>query len=102
MDAGGNVVTGTLTLSPSQVAPGATGTITVSTSQSGWLAGQEIYLYLGHQYELTLEGRGSSARLTVAASSVSSSGVVVSGFQFPNNNPAAPIDGYGTATLRVH
>ncbi len=99
MDAGGNVVTGTLTLSPSQVAPGAAATITVSTSQSGWLAGQEIYVYLGHQYQLTITAPGSSASLTVAAGSVSSSGVVVSGFQFPNNNPAAPIDGYGTATL---
>ena len=101
LDAGGSVVTGPLSLSPTQVAAGSTSRVTVTAGQGGWLAGQEIFVYLGQEYELTITGPGSSGQLTVAAGTVGSAGVVVSGFQFPNNNPAAPIAGYGTATLRV-
>jgi hypothetical protein len=101
MDAGGNVVRGTLTLSPAQVPAGAGSQVTVAADQGGWLAGQEIFVYLGQRYELTIPGGGASGELQVPAGSVGSTGVVVSGFQFPDNNPALPIDGFGTATLRL-
>ena len=99
MDAGGTVVTGQLSLSPTRVGSGGSSTITISASRTGWMAGQQIFIFLGQRYELTLSAPGSSAQLEVASSSVNSSGVVISGFQFPGNSPAAPIDGYGTATL---
>lgn len=101
LDAGGSVVTGTLSLSPAQVPAGEAATVTVSAGQGGWLAGQEIFVYLGQLYELTIAAPGGSGRLTVPAGTVGPDGVVVSGFQFPNNDPEAPIAGYGTATLRV-
>lgn len=101
LDAGATVVTGPLSLDPAQLAGGAAATITVTAGKSGWLTGQEIFVYLGQQYELTLAGPGASGEFTIPAGSVGSSGVVVSGFQFPSNNPEAPIAGYGTATLRV-
>ena len=101
LDAGGSVVTGTLSLSPAQVSAGTASTVTVTAGQGGWLAGQEIFVYLGQQYELTIAGPGSSGQLQLAPGSVGSAGVVVSGFQFPGNNPVSPIDGYATATLRV-
>ena len=101
LDAGGNVVTGTLALSPSQVSSGAASTVTVASGQSGWLAGQEIFVYLGQHYQVTIAGPGSSGQFQLPAGVGGSTSIVVSGFQFPDNNPASPIDGFGTATLRV-
>ncbi|HUY09955.1 MAG TPA: hypothetical protein VMW80_11025 [Candidatus Dormibacteraeota bacterium] len=99
IDAGATVDQGTLALTPAAVAAGGSATVTVAAPASGWVPGQQIFIYLGQRYEITLSGPGASAQLTVQAGVVGSSGVVVSGFQFPNNNIAAPIDGFGNATL---
>lgn len=99
VDAGGTVARGSLTLTPSALAAGGTATVTVTASATGWVTGQQIFIYLGQKYEVKLTGPGASAQLTVPAGLVGSSGIQISGFQFPSNSIAAPIDGYGNATL---
>lgn len=98
MDAGPQVSTGGLTLSRSSASAGSE--ITVSASADGWVSGHEILVFLGQRYEVTLAGPGARARLVVPQADLGTADLPVSGFQFPDNNPAAPIDGFGTATLK--
>jgi len=99
VDAGPNVVTGELSLNPAQAAAEGGFTVTVASSASGWRPGQKIFIYLGQRYELTLVGPGAAGQMVVPAGAVGSGGVTVSGFQFPGDTPAAPVDGAGTRTL---
>lgn len=102
LDAGPSVSSGTLSLDPGAVQPGATTEVTVTASSEGWVPGQEIFVYLGQRYQLTLSGPGASGELTVTGGEVGSGGVTVSGFQFPGDSTDNPVDGAGNATLRSY
>lgn len=100
VDAGPSVSSGALTLSPASALAGAN--VRVSASAWGWLPGQRIALFLGHTLVLTLAGPGATGEVTVPGTADGAgTTVVVSGFQFPGNDEAAPIDAFGTAELRV-
>lgn len=101
LDAGSTVVEGQLKIDPATTEGGSEATVSVTAPSGGWLAGQAIFLYVGHSYQLKLAGPGVTATLTVPASALVSPGVEVSGFQFPSNSPNEPIDGYGTVELGV-
>ncbi len=101
LDAGSTVVEGQLKIDPASVAAGSTVTVSVSAPSGGWLAGQAIFLYVGHSYQLKLAGPGTSATLTLPSSALVAPAVEVSGFQFPGDSPAEPIDGYATVDLGV-
>lgn len=99
MDAGGSVVSAPLEVNPAAVSGTGRFDLSVTIPAQGWLPGQEVFVYLGSRYLATLPGPGSSRDLTVP--STPAGALAVSGFQFPGNSPGAPIDAYGTATVRV-
>ncbi len=98
-DAGGEVARGELLVT--QSAPGAAGapSLSVLAPIPGWLPGQEIFLFVATRYVATLAGPGGTAQVPLPPTSQGT--LEVTGFQFPENNPAAPIDGYGTAAFQV-
>ncbi|MHB1853435.1 MAG: hypothetical protein ACYCS2_00055 [Acidimicrobiales bacterium] len=98
-DAGGEVAQGELLVT--QSGPGSAGAprLTVLAPIPGWLPGQEIFLFVGTHYGATLAGPGGTAKVPLPPTSQGN--VEVTGFQFPENNPAAPIDGYGTVAFQV-
>jgi hypothetical protein len=98
-DAAGRVVQGELRAALS--AGGTTGapTVVVTAPPGGWLAGQEIFLFLGTRYFATMAAPGATVAVRLPFGF--SGRLAVSGFQFPGNSPAAPIDGYGTAVVEV-
>ncbi|MHB1939409.1 MAG: hypothetical protein ACYCS9_01065 [Candidatus Dormibacteria bacterium] len=98
-DAGGEVARGELLVT--QSGPGSAGAsrLTVLATVPGWLPGQEIFLFVATRYVATLAGPGGTA--TVPLPPTSQGTLEVTGFQFPENNPAAPIDGYGTVAFQV-
>ncbi len=97
VDAGGHVVSGQLEASLAPAGPSGAATLLVSISAGGWIATQEVFIYLGTRYVATLPGPGTSREIQVPPSTVGQ--IAVSGFQFPGDSPDAPIDGFGTATV---
>ncbi len=94
LDAMGQVATGGLTLEVSGIGPGGQERLKVQIPASGWAPGQQVFLYLGRQYVASAVLGGSAVIETVW-----SPGLTVTGFQFPADNPSAPIDGYGSAPV---
>ncbi len=99
VDAGPAVADGSLILTPTAAPAGSDVMVTASTD--GWAPGQRILVFLGERFELTLSGPGAQAEFAVPQGALGPAGVIVSGFQFPGNDLAAPVDGFGTANLRA-
>lgn len=89
VDAGPSVAQGQLTLVPL-----SGGTRVEVSAGPGWVAGQQIFIFVGERYQTTLAGPGASGVISPGGPSA-----VVSGFQFPSNSIAAPVDGAGTVSL---
>lgn len=98
MDAEQNAAAAELELGP-VTGPGGGEELQVTVPTEGWIRGQQVFLYVGSRYAATLSGPGSSG--LVQLPSGLSGLLTVSGFQFPGNDPAAPIDAYGTARVQV-
>ena len=94
LDAMGEVASGRLALELSAVGPAGPERLTVQVLSGGWVPGQKVFLYLGRRFLLAVSP-GSS---TVIEATVSA-GLTLSGFQFPADDPAAPVDGYGAAPV---
>ena len=94
MDAMGQVATGHLTLDVSGAGPGGQERLEVQIPAGGWAPGQRVFLYLGREYAASAFLGGSAVIETVW-----SPGLSLTGFQFPHDNPYAPIDGYGSAPV---
>jgi hypothetical protein len=94
LDAMGQVATGQLTLDVSGLGPGGQERLQVEIPAGGWAPGQRVFLYLGRQYVASAVLGGSSV-----IDAAWSPGLTVTGFQFPADNPLAPIDGYGSAPV---
>ncbi len=94
MDAMGQVATGRLTLDVSGTGPGGQERLEVQIPAGGWAPGQRVFLYLGREY-VTSAVLGGSAVIETTWTP----GISLTGFQFPADNPSAPIDGYGSAPV---
>jgi hypothetical protein len=94
LDAMGQVATGQLTLDVSGTAPGEQEQLRVQIPAGGWAPGQRVFLYVGREYVASSVLGGSAVIHTVW-----SPGLTVTGFQFPDDNPSAPIDGFGSAPV---
>ena len=99
MDALGQVAQGQLSLSWSGAAGATTGQLVITIPQGGWIPGQPVSLFVGHQFEVTAPGPGSTVVVRVTPPAPGSPRVTVTGFQFPGNDPSAPIQAFGSAPL---
>jgi gamma-glutamyltranspeptidase len=66
----------------------------VEISPAGWVPGQKVFLFLGRRFLLV-----SSPGASIVIDAAGSAGATLSGFQFPSDNPAAPVDGYASASV---
>ena len=90
LDAMGEVASGRLAVEASAAGPAGQERLTVQIPSGGWVPGQKVFLYLGRQFLLEVSPGGSAVIDTAG-----SAGLTLSGFQFPADDPAAPVDGYG-------
>ncbi|HUY96503.1 MAG TPA: hypothetical protein VMW47_02605 [Verrucomicrobiae bacterium] len=102
VDASGDVRAAALQLVPTRVAASA-GPVQIRVRAAGhsWVPGQAIFVFVGQRFAIRITGPGAAGTLTVPASLLTPPSLVVSGFQFPQNSPAAPVDGAATADLVV-
>ncbi|HVA21003.1 MAG TPA: hypothetical protein VNN74_02765 [Candidatus Micrarchaeia archaeon] len=102
MDASGDVRVATLLVSPGRLAvTGAPVQLRVRAAGRAWVPGQAIFIYVGQRFAVRLTGPGASGTAAVLPASMGTGSVVVSGFQFPQNSPWAPVDGAATVSLPV-
>jgi hypothetical protein len=94
LDAMGQVAEGRLVLGPITSGSAGAGSLKVEISPAGWVPGQKVFLFLGRRFLLA-----SSPGASVVVDAAGSAGATLSGFQFPSDNPAAPVDGYASASV---
>ena len=94
LDAMGQVAVGQLVLRPIASGSADAGSITVEIPPAGWVPGQKVFLFLGRRFLLV-----ASPGAQVVIDAAGSAGLTLSGFQFPSDNPAAPVDGYASVSL---
>ena len=94
LDAMGEVAEGRLVLGPIASGSVDAGSLKVEIPPAGWVPGQNVFLFLGRRFLLV-----SSPGAQVVIDAAGSAGLTLSGFQFPSDNPAAPVDGYASVSL---
>ena len=94
LDAMCQVAVGRLVLAPIASGSGGAGSLQVEIPPAGWVPGQNVFLFLGRRFLLV-----SSPGAQVVIDAAGSAGLTLSGFQFPSDNPAAPVDGYASVSL---
>ena len=94
LDAMGQVAVGRLVLDPVASGSGGAGSLQVEIRPAGWVPGQKVFLFLGRRFLLV-----SSPGASVVIDAAGQAGSTLSGFQFPSDNPAAPVDGYASVSV---
>ena len=94
LDAMGQVAEGRLVLGPTTPGAASPGSLEVEISPAGWVPGQKVFLFLGRRFLLV-----SSPGAQVVIDAAGSAGATLSGFQFPSDDPAAPVDGYASVSV---
>ncbi len=102
VDASGDVRVANLVVTPGRVAA-VDGPLQLRVVAAGraWVPGQAIFVYVGQRFALRLPAPGATGLLGLVPARMAPGSVVISGFQFPQNSPSAPVDGAATASLLV-
>ena len=94
LDAMGQVAVGRLVLDPIASGSAGAGAVQVEIPPAGWVPGQKVFLFLGRRFLLV-----TSPGAQVVIDAAGSAGLTLSGFQFPSDNPDAPVDGYASVSV---